>query len=230
MRLHHLATTELCLVACAPDPDTREVASTRTDSVTRRDSAGIAIVEYPSSILTTAPVITLDSIPLATIGGDDSKIEVFYLLSAAFLSDGRIAALDFYPGRHSIHLFAADGKEIRTLGRSGEGQGEFGDDVGGLSWGSGDTLAVSDASLFRVTIYHPDSGLMRMQPAKIKHFAASYSTSGRLANGNWLMQPYGWVVVGSGAHKVVEEPARVPIGFLPLTSTREHFDSLGSVP
>lgn len=89
-----------------------------------RDSGGIRIVSYARN---DAPKQhwTLDSKPLLEIGGvaDEGPTSFARIVGAARLSDGRIAVANAQPSE--IRMFSASGAFLRSLGRNGEGPGEF---------------------------------------------------------------------------------------------------------
>ncbi|MFW6079458.1 MAG: 6-bladed beta-propeller, partial [Gemmatimonadota bacterium] len=68
------------------------------------------------------------------------------------LPDGSLAVPVL--GAHAIRIFSPDGEFVRSLGRRGEGPGEF---VGLTdAWARGDTVEAFDFSLRRVTRFPPD--------------------------------------------------------------------------
>lgn len=90
-----------------------------------RDSAGIAITEYGEAAIAEAPAWQLSAEPLAVIQDDDPAGELDLSTAAlgAMLSDGRVVVATAQPAQ--IHLFNTDGSHAGTIGRTGEGPGEF---------------------------------------------------------------------------------------------------------
>jgi hypothetical protein len=195
----------------------------------RRDSAGISLIEYAPPALERSPIITMDSAPAFVIGGGDLEDDVTSVHLLLFLADGRVAGVEGDPSHRSVRVFDTTGAELRAIGRSGEGPGEF-QQIVALARGPGDTLAVTDAALSRITMLHPDAGFLRDQPAKLTGHGVWYGAGGRLADGSWLLQPVSWVVSGAGAHTIGDAPPPVPIGRLAADAPRDGFDSLGVVP
>lgn len=76
---------------------------------------------------------------------------------AARLGDGRVAVLE--SGAHEVRLFDAEGVHLRTLGRSGDGPGEFRSPL--RFWPRGDSLVVYDWSGSRVTLLPLDGSPAR---------------------------------------------------------------------
>ncbi len=125
---------------------------------TVRDSAGVVIAE--NRVAPPEPgAFALSPEPVVQIGAVDG--EDAYLFSrvrgAVRLSDGRIAVLDDRAGE--VRIFDAAGRHVRTLGRKGEGPGEF-DTASFLGRLPGDTLVVVDTPRRRINFFHPDAGYL----------------------------------------------------------------------
>lgn len=91
-------------------------------SVERTDSAGVAIV------LSRGPDVRLDwtFTPVLTLGGADEGPEAFFRVSRHSIAvgdGGHLYVLD--SGNHHVHVFDADGRHLRTMGRKGGGPGEM---------------------------------------------------------------------------------------------------------
>ncbi len=72
-------------------------------------------------------------------------------------SDGRIIVTQSQDNH--IRVFGADGSSLATLGRPGEGPGEF-SRLTRIGW-IGDSIWALDPGLGRITIFDPDTGLVR---------------------------------------------------------------------
>lgn len=130
-------------------------AGSPTPLVTTTDSAGIAIVTIttdPASL----PEWYLDSVPQVTIrtAGD---LEFGRLQRAVWMEDGTIAALDDRP--EAIHLFDSTGLWLRSLGRRGDGPGEF-RSASSLS-AAGDSLYLYSRTQGRLSVFHVADGFAR---------------------------------------------------------------------
>jgi hypothetical protein len=92
---------------------------------TIRDSAGIALVEYPADAWANATAWSLSANPMATVPQDptDTTIDLSNSQLAALLDDGRVVAASIEPPQ--IYVFNADGSQQGLLGRGGEGPGEY---------------------------------------------------------------------------------------------------------
>lgn len=151
-----LATAATLLAACSDNP------STTPSSTTTTDSAGIEIVTSdpwnPEARCTLADNPTLS---LGTTEGDGPHI-LFQVLHAARLSDGSVAVLDGSSGE--IRVFSETGEHLRSMGRRGEGPGEFRGPW--LFWVlPGDTLWASDYIPWRFNVFSADGAFSRaVQP------------------------------------------------------------------
>lgn len=143
----------LILVACG------DAADTATSEV--RDSAGVAILEYPDGAKT--PAWSLASEPAFSLGGmsGDPDRELYQAFRAVRLSDGRVAVAN--QGTEELRIHGPDGALLRKMGREGGGPGEF-QEMGGVVRLPGDTLAVWDWTAKRVTVYDPAGELARVIP------------------------------------------------------------------
>lgn len=123
-----------------PEPDT-------PPAVTIRDSAGVRIVENHAPEWATTDSWTIDPEPVIVIGGDpglgaateDSVHLIWQVAALGRLSDGRVAVLS--SGSKSLRLFHPSGRLSKSIGRAGEGPGEF-NHPAYLQVLPGDTLAV----------------------------------------------------------------------------------------
>jgi hypothetical protein len=111
--------------------------------VTARDSAGVRIVENALPSWPRGREWTLSAQPVVDIGaGQDSLDELATVMGATRLSDGSIAIANM--GTNTIKLFDARGRYVRSIGRRGQGPGEF-RQVMGIARMPGDTIAAIDS-------------------------------------------------------------------------------------
>lgn len=141
------------LAACADDPGPAPS--------TVRDSAGVAILEYPTGAEPRAWTLSPD--PALSLGGltDDPARELYQAMRAVRLDHGRVAVAN--QGTEELRIYGPDGGLLRSLGRKGGGPGEY-REMGGVARFPGDTLAVWDWTAKRVTIYDPAGELARVIP------------------------------------------------------------------
>lgn len=118
-------------------------------AVTRRDSAGIEIVENAAGLRDTFPA----GEPVLTIArSGDERYEFFQVQDVIALSDGRIVVAN--RGSHEVRYYSPDGRHLASLGGEGEGPGEF-RVLSELQRLRGDTVVASDAGNRRLGIYAP---------------------------------------------------------------------------
>ena len=138
-------------------------ASAPRAGIVARDSAGVHIVENSAPIDRSAPICELGDTPLATLGRDPAgpEYELFRVSSAVFTSDGGIAIVN--RGTRSIRLYSESGEFERSVGRAGEGPGEFADPIE-LAVLKTDSLVVLDWDLMRISILTPAGIFARSAP------------------------------------------------------------------
>lgn len=154
----------LSLAACAT-PDT---ARTPADSATaaplpvvaslNRDTSNMVIHDYPATALARAPRFVLSAMSVTEIRGRDFTEDLGKVFRPLVLRDGRVA---FYLDG-SVLVVGQDGKEQESIGRRGEGPGEFRD--GMVIRGLGDSLLVYDRVNGRLSFVVPGQGVVRMRP------------------------------------------------------------------
>lgn len=125
--------------------------------LTERDSAGVTVAEVRIEP-TAVPEARLGAPELIISGGDPPY---FGRLGAVrWLADGAIAAADRQADQ--VFVFGTDGELRRTLGRSGDGPGEF-SNIRGL-YRKGDTLLVHDLGHDRLTVFDAAGEVVRTIP------------------------------------------------------------------
>lgn len=154
MRKPPIVVLASVLAACGGD-------GSRGPAATVTDSAGIEIVTNTGDI-SGLPVLRVDTVPLLSIGLVDG--EAPYLLDrvghATTLDDGRIAIVN--AGTDEVRLFDAEGRYIRTFGRSGDGPGEYRFPI--RVWQLGDSIVVVDVTMNRITVQPLDGSSSRTVP------------------------------------------------------------------
>lgn len=156
-----------------------------------RDSAGVAIVEYPASAWDAAPVWQLSAEPITVVGGDmsDTELDLSNSGLATLLSDNRIvAATTLAPAQ--IYLFAADGSSRTTIGRSGEGPGEY-QVITGLTRLGGDTIAIYDLASRKALLFTTDGEEAgRLQVPFTGDASQPPQLIGRSDDGTWVFRTF----------------------------------------
>jgi hypothetical protein len=122
-----------------------------------RDSAGITIVESPAPD-STMPAFLVSGDPILLLGDEDSlPAEQFAQLAGALrLSSGAVVVADARAAE--VRVFDSSGGFLRTIGRNGEGPGEF-LNLGGVLH-RGDTIAVWDLNDNAMILFNEQDSLL----------------------------------------------------------------------
>ena len=143
------------LVACADTPapatqtpDTQQPeAAALVAQVT--DSAGITIRTTPAASLE-QPAYRPSATPALYLDGTaDGGAPLHSIGALGFTPAGQIAIAE--RGEMAVRIHGADGRRIRTVGREGQGPGEFGA-LNGLGF-RGDSILVFDSRWFRISVF-----------------------------------------------------------------------------
>ena len=165
------------LTACGGD--LRDDAPAPAEA-TVRDSAGIRIVENANGSL---PRWTLAAEPLLSIGAlDGAEAETLYQVNdIERLADG--SWLISNGGTEEVRVFDASGAYLRTMGRRGEGPGEF-VSLSRIFVLEGDSVAAYDSRQRRITVFDPAGEVardFRFEPLP----DGNVTPFGHLASGEW---------------------------------------------
>lgn len=151
-RRHRRLAFLLLIPACTRN----EVSDTRVATV---DSGGIRVtsITAPPSAL---PQWTLDPVPRRVMTGGETGDETAFAFvgPVRFLSTGGLVIADGASSR--LLLYDANGRFVRALGRRGDGPGEM-RRLESITVKAGDTLAIFDPGLRRLSFWQPDSGFLR---------------------------------------------------------------------
>lgn len=132
--------------------------SDQPDSVTRTDSAGIELVVNATHI-SSLPRRSVDATPVVEImSGGGADVVLFQVTDIAPMQGGLVAVGVSSSGQ--VYLFEPDGAPHSSIGRQGSGPGEF-QTIGDVLPLGGDSLAVYDPSLRRLTVLGLDGGVGR---------------------------------------------------------------------
>lgn len=141
---HWLTLLAMPLAACSDNnPGT---------SVLVRDSAGIHIVENTAPQWTSGAEWRLSAEPLVEIGGEtgDPDYDLFRVRGLMRLVDGTIVVAN--AGSQELRMYGPDGRHIRSVGRMGDGPGEFQDIFHAVSCGA-DSIVVFDRQALRISVF-----------------------------------------------------------------------------
>jgi hypothetical protein len=155
-RISALGLLALAAVACSRDrPASAAPAAPPSDAghppLAVRDSSGIRVVEY-GDVTTLAAPIRIAPTPVYRVGWAPGEREWGMVTGGTLLSGGRVAILD--PLAHEVVVLDPEGAVAGTLGREGEGPGEFGRFITAIRTVGQDTIVVPDLSLGRFTLFH----------------------------------------------------------------------------
>lgn len=119
------ASAPLVLLAVAGSAGCSADAGTRSVTVLRRDSAGVAIVETPSEAWADEERWSVYPEPSLVIGLEEGDAAYLWgeIVGVTRLRDGSFAVADRQAAE--IRFFDATGRFLRTAGRQGGGPGEF---------------------------------------------------------------------------------------------------------
>jgi hypothetical protein len=127
-----------------------------------RDSAGVMIVENSAPIWEPGSEWRISEL-LTSIGAveGESEYQLYYAYDATRLSDGTVAVAN--SGTSEIRFFDADGRFVQTVGRAGEGPGEFRENHGlrALGHWAGDTLYAWDLYAQTLSVFTRDGRFIR---------------------------------------------------------------------
>ncbi len=122
------------------------------------DSAGIQIVSNGEQGLWSATEVwSMEEILRIGSAGGDPLYQFGQIAGIAVTEDGGIFVLDQQAGE--VKGFSASGEWQQTIGRSGAGPGELGQQAGPLLLGAADTLVVPDLANQRVNLFGMDGSM-----------------------------------------------------------------------
>lgn len=168
----------LLLAAACVDAGARQTAIVT-------DSAGVSIVESREGAWEEGEAWRLDTVPSVRIGGaeqGDAAYDLLQVGDAIRLSDGSIALIN--NGTSDVRIYDAAGRHLRTVGRAGDGPGEF-RAMESLDRSAGDTIHTYDYMLRRLTTIAPDGGLVGSKGLRAALEGAFLQPLIRLADGRW---------------------------------------------
>ena len=125
-----------------------------------RDSAGVTISENSGAEWTEATAWRLSAEPTLTIGAFDGAEEylLFQANGARRLSNGDILIAN--GGTYELRFYDPSGTHVRSVGREGDGPGDF-RSMGGVWRLGSDSIAVWDSGNRRLTVFDIDGELGR---------------------------------------------------------------------
>ena len=145
--------------ACGGQPPAEPVVSDLPgEEFITLDTAGAVVVT--SAPLSSEATCTISEVPTLVIGNNERDDNQWFSVvrGAARLSDGSIVVADRYAAE--VRIFDREGRHMRSMGRSGEGPGEFRNPFG--VWvTSGDTLWAGDYRPWRYNVFTAEGDFVR---------------------------------------------------------------------
>ena len=137
-----------------------------------RDSAGVRIVENRTPVWNDGTRWKLDSLPLTSIGGDETDVQQQFrsISSALRMSNGNVVVA----ADNVLRLFAPDGTYLRTLAQNGDGPGEF-RSLQDLWRLEGDSILATQALAgggMKNVLFGPDGTLVREERPDVDRYRA----------------------------------------------------------
>lgn len=218
-----LALLAIPLMACTDD-------TPRASTAIVRDSAGVRIVENTSPLWQDGQEWHLGEEPVVDIGGGDTEEDqLFRVRDATRLGDGAIAVAD--GGSNEIRVFSRTGQHRWTVGRSGDGPGEF-RRLSQVARFRGDSLIGFDLSIGRVTVIDRDGIVSRVMSTYSRdvRMREVYALSDSTLIG---VVPGGRSAINEGLHRRLQYIVRLaantgaPIDTVTLYPGSEVFDFSG---
>lgn len=188
-------------------------------AITERDSAGVRIIENRGGLAAAPERWTLAAEPHVVIGtaADDSSRQLHEVQAAALLSDGTLVIAN--GGSNQLHVFDPAGEHVRSMGRDGEGPGEF-RSLNNVWAGAGDTLFAWDYQLRRLSVFSAAGEFVRtvQPPSQRSHFAAGVLDDGSVVVAEHLTPST--MEIGHIADHEIELLRHEPSGATPDTLAR----------
>jgi hypothetical protein len=191
MRHLNLLPLLLPLAACGGEAAAGALA-------TRADSAGITIVTNEAASRREGDGWQLDPEPVLQIGpraDADPKYDLLRIRGGTLLPDGRIVVLT--AGTHEVRIYDAQGEWLLTMGRTGDGPGEF--RTPAALFLTGDTLFVPDGIASRLNLFLTDGTVLPSRPFVSSESGSRITPSGRFADGTWVGVAGIRISAGAGA-------------------------------
>lgn len=185
-------------------------ADRSNDLVVVGDSAGVTLITNLPGGLEAAAQWTVAAEPLVEIGGgSEPEVPLYRVTAVTPLPSGRVSVGMTTPPQ--AFVFNSDGTLLATLGREGEGPGEFGS-VGSVVSMHPDSLAVWDPDRRRMSLFTEEGAYARdVDLSAIAPMSARASANTESASGFTHLLPaslgsvvvFGEAALGPGTESVV---------------------------
>jgi hypothetical protein len=177
------------LTACGDPAGTAGGRATTPLEPTTRDSAGVALYEHPADALDRAPLITIDSTPLATFRGsvEDPASDISTIFFLTFTSVGDLVGYE--RTERQIVVLGTAPQSVTRFGKRGAGPLEIASG-GAFTLLSGDTILFKDGVNNRLVLAHPVGGVIRTIPLAEVSGIMNAGPLGRLGDSTYLFSEH----------------------------------------
>lgn len=202
------------LTACGGDRSAR-----REQVVSQRDSAAVIITESAAPLHAegSKPFVELSATPQLSIGVEsgNESYQLHRVSAALRLADGRVVVAN--SGTHELRVYDTTGAYVTSVGRRGEGPGEFGEYTSPQLYAYGNRVVANDNGAFRVHIYDANMTLLHTQRLELSGATPRPFVKGVFPDGSMLVMAF----KGGG---VLNGP---PGSVITSAIQYHHFDSAG---
>lgn len=167
------------LVACEPS------AAPPTRAAEVVDSAGVRVVRSADAGFEREPDVVLAD-PIFRVGWDEMGL-LLENVGAGRLRGHDILVAD--RGARRLYRLDPDGAVLDTIGRQGEGPGEF-LDISGMALLAGDSILVEDPAIGRTSIFDPAGGFVRDEPRP--RTGIGWAPAGTTSDGTLVWRVNSW--------------------------------------
>lgn len=184
-------------------------SSTRASPVAEvADSGGVPVVINGRPDPDNDPAWTVASDPAVEIGVLEGRPEyqLVQVSGAAVMTDGAIVLAD--RGAHELRFYDADGRHLRSVGREGDGPGEF-RSVELIGLFGGDSILTFDQYQRRTSVFGPAGAFARSFTAGGEAELAFPYPVGVFADGSLLVREGGVYRAGEASTGVDRAPVRL---------------------
>ena len=219
------ALAVICLLlACSRGPSVpKSQIGASALAPTTRLVDGITVLEYPADAFDRAPQFTIDTMPVAVMGGAgaDPKYDLTHVDVVVPLRDGRYAT--FGRTGSQLMIFDTKGKGEHFWGGQGEGPGLF-VRVNDMLSLSGDTLFLIDDANRRRNWVLPDRGVVQQEPFVPTLQLFGLMPTGILRNGQIV------AFDAAGRNETVDRTTRWPVPIVIMGHRGDSARVVDSVP
>ncbi len=185
--------------ACGDQPPAEPVVTDLPDEVSiTLDTTGAVVVT--SAPLSSDATCIISEEPTLVVGDNEHDDNQWFstIRGAGRLSDGSIVVADRLAAE--LRIYDLEGRHLRSMGRSGEGPGEFRNPLG-LWVTSGDTLWAGDYRPWRYNVFTAEGELVRQVNLK-PTYPNSSRGGGILDNGFSINARTGWGTKGDFSERM----------------------------